>query len=46
MISPHFDVKEETLPAFRSEDYAEPNTAVPARNNSLQTHIGIIRASA
>jgi hypothetical protein len=46
MKSPRFDVKEETLPVLSPEDYADPDTAVPSRNNSLQIYIGIIPASA
>jgi len=46
MVSPRFDVNEKTLPAISFEDYADPFTAIPTRNNDLQTYIGIIRTSA
>ena len=42
-MSPHFDVKEETLPAFQSEDYANPNVADLKIFRRLQTHISINR---
>ena len=46
MISPRFDVNEKTLPAHSPEDYADPFTEIPTRNNDLQPYIGIIRTSA
>ena len=46
MISPRFDVKEETLPACSPEDYAEPDAAKLKVFRRLNSYIGIIRASA
>jgi len=39
-------MNEKTLPAISFEDYADPFTAIPTRNNGLQPYIGIIRISA
>jgi hypothetical protein len=46
MMSPRFDVKEETLPVLSPEDYADPNATDLRVFKRLQTYIGIIRASA
>jgi len=46
MKSPHFDVKEETLPALSPEDYADPGATDLGIFRSLQTYLGIIRTSA
>jgi hypothetical protein len=46
MISPRFEVKEETLAACSPEDYAEPGAADMKVFRRLHSYIGIIRASA
>jgi hypothetical protein len=46
MISPRFDVKEESLPARSREDYADPDATDLRVFKRLQTYLGIIRASA
>jgi hypothetical protein len=46
MISPRFEVKEETLPACSPEDYAEPDAANLKVFRPLYSYIGIILGSA
>jgi len=46
MISPRFDVKEETLSVLSPKDYADPDATDLRVFRRLQAYIGIIRASA
>jgi hypothetical protein len=41
MKSPRFDVKEETLPVFISEDYANPDAESLKVFRCLHTYVGI-----
>jgi hypothetical protein len=46
MKSPRFDLKEETLPVIRPEDYADPGATDFRLFRRLPPYIGIIRTSA
>jgi len=46
MKSPLIDMKEETLPALRPQDYADQAAISMRIFRSLQTYLGIIRVSA
>jgi hypothetical protein len=46
MNSPLFDVKEETLPVLRPEDYADSGATDVKLFRGLQSYLGIIRTSA